>query len=162
MNQSTKKILLVTFEFPPQSGGMQNYYYNLVKSFDPAQIVVLTLPDPAGGDFDRQQNFKIIRERLLHKYFRPRWSKMVSIIKRTVKEENIDLLWVGDILPIGQAALKLKIPYFVSLHGLDIKLAQKMPRKNDMAKKILEASEFITVNSNFTNSLLCPNSLFWN
>ena len=156
MTSINKKILLITFEFPPQRGGMQNYYYNLAKSFEPAQIVVLTLPDATAGDFDRQQNFKIIRRELLHKYFRPRWSKMLSIIKKIIEEENIDLLWVGDILPVGQAALKLGIPYFVSLHGLDIMLAQKSPRKHEIARKILEAAKFVTFNSRFTEALLQP------
>ena len=101
------KILLVTFEFPPQIGGMENYYYNLIKHTKDVDYTVLTLPSKTASDFDKQQNFKIIRKKLLGNLIWPRWLKLYLLIKKTVKKEKIDLLWVGDVLPCGSAAYLL-------------------------------------------------------
>ncbi|MBU1037178.1 glycosyltransferase family 4 protein [Patescibacteria group bacterium] len=153
------KILLVTFEFPPQTGGVQNYYYNLLKNFkEGIEVVVLTVPHKNSSVFDQQQDFKIIRKELLFKIFWPSWFKLIFLIKRIVKEQKINLIWVGDVLPVGTAIYFLnyffKVPYFVSTHGLDIMLPQKSARKENLMQKVLKASSFITTNSLFTKKEL--------
>jgi phosphatidyl-myo-inositol dimannoside synthase len=156
MNENDK-ILLVTFEFPPHKGGMQNYYYNLAKNFNPKKIVVLTTKSELGQPFDQKQQFKIYRYDLLYRFIFPRWLKLYFQIKKIVRQEGIGLIWVGDILPVGNAVYliskKTKLPYFVSLHGLDLQLAQKNSFKISWTKKILNQARFVTCNSNFTKSL---------
>ncbi|KKT91068.1 MAG: Glycosyl transferase group 1 [Parcubacteria group bacterium GW2011_GWF2_45_11] len=152
------KVLLVTFEFPPRRGGMENYYYNLLRHQADFEGVVLTMPQPQAESFDRRQNFKIIRRPLLSSVFWPRWIKLSWLIARTVKREKIDRLWVGDVLPVGAAVWLLKkfykIRYFVSTHGLDIMLPQKSLSKEKLMLKVLAGAEFITANSQFTKKEL--------
>ena len=110
------KILLITMEYPPDRGGVGNYYFNLVKNLYGHQIEVLKA--------DRSS---------FYKFFWPKWLKLYFKVKQQVKKNKPDLIWVGQVLPIGTVAYLIekffKIPYFVSTHGMDIMLPQKNLRK---------------------------------
>jgi phosphatidyl-myo-inositol dimannoside synthase len=124
-NKFMKKITLFTLEYPPQRGGVGNYYAGIIKSLEKEKdIAVKVLP----GDV--------------------RWYQaMVQMILN-----KADMIWVGQILPIGTAAwlcnIIFKKKYFISFHGMDINTAQK--NKPKLTKKILDRAEFITVNSEYT------------
>ena len=158
MNEKKLKILLVTFEFPPNKGGMQNYYYNLIKNLKDIEFTVLTTPQDDARQFDSQQNFRIIRKQLLSKIICPRWLKTYYLIRKIVKSEGINLVWAGDVLPVGSACYLLKyfykINYFISTHGLDIMLPQHSIRKEKLMLKVLKHADFITANSQFTKKEL--------
>ncbi len=135
------KILLITMEYPPDKGGVGNYYYNLVKNLDNHQVEVFKA---SGKSF--------------YKFFWPKWLKLYFEIKKIVKKNRPDIIWVGQILPVGTVAYlikkKFKIPYFVSTHGMDIMLPQKSLKKEKLMKKILAEAKFITSNSQFTKNEL--------
>ena len=42
-----------------------------------------------------------------------------------IKKHKIEQIFTPNILPFGSLAYFLKIPYIISLHGLDINLALK-------------------------------------
>ena len=112
-------------EYPPQRGGVGNYYAGLVKAMSPAkQIEVEVLAADTRW-----------------------WKVMVKMIL-----DRSDIVWVGHILPIGTAAwlcnVLFKKKYIVSLHGMDINLAQK--HKPNLTTKILKRAHLITVNSEYT------------
>jgi len=64
---NSKKILLITSEFPPQPGGIGNHAYHLAKSFQENGLQVQVISDQRSGEgseeqkFDKQQDFEIIR-----------------------------------------------------------------------------------------------------
>ena len=136
------KILLITMEYPPDRGGVGNYYYNLVKNF--------------GGDVE----VKILKadKTSFYKLFWPRWLKLFWQVRRLVKDKKYDYLWAGQVLPVGTVAYLLNkfygLPYFVSTHGLDVLLPQRSAKKKKLLKKILSQAKFITANSNFTKDKL--------
>ena len=133
------KILLITMEYPPDRGGVGNYYFNLVKNLYGHQIEVLKA--------DRSS---------FYKFFWPKWLKLYFKVKQQVKKNKPDLIWVGQVLPIGTVAYLIekffKIPYFVSTHGMDIMLPQRSARKEKLMMKILEQAKFLTANSQFTRN----------
>ncbi len=147
-----KKTLLISLDFWPNIGGVSNYYYNLVKLFPKDKIVVLSNIKPS-----RKTDFKIIYKKLLYGIIWPKWLKSFFELIKTVKKEKIEIVWVGNVLPLGFCAFLLKIffrvPYFVSLHGLDIKLASSSGRKKILTKIILQNAKFVTVNSQTTLEL---------
>ena len=55
--------LLVTNDFPPKVGGIQNYLYELWSRLPPDDFAVLTTPHPEAAAFDRAQPFEIVRAR---------------------------------------------------------------------------------------------------
>ena len=147
-----RNTLLITLDFWPNRGGVANYYYNLVKNFPKDNIFILTSAKK------QNTNLRIYNQALLYKLIWPHWLYALKTTIKLIKKHNIRMLWAGDLLPSGTVtylAHKLyKIPYFVSLHGLDIMNAQKHFRKNKLAKKILNNAKFITVNSECTKNLL--------
>ena len=135
------KILLVTMEYPPDRGGVGNYYFNLVKNLTDHQVEVFKADDSS-----------------FYKFFWPRWIKLFFAIKKIIRQEKPDLIWVGQVLPIGEAVYLIKkffkIPYFVSTHGMDIRLPQKSARKKMAMLKVLQSAEFMTANSQYTKDQL--------
>ena len=135
------KILLITMEYPPDRGGVGNYYFNLVKNLQNHRVEVFKA--------DVSSFYRLLW---------PRWLKLYFRLKRKLKQEKFDLIWAGQVLPIGIVAYLLKkslnLPYFVSAHGMDIMLPQKNLRKEKLMMKALNEAKFITANSRFTKSQL--------
>ena len=57
------KHLLVTNDFPPKIGGIQNYLWELWRRLPPASFAVLTSPHSGAEQWDRQQPFLVRRVR---------------------------------------------------------------------------------------------------
>jgi len=148
-----KRTLIITMEFPPQVGGIATYIEKMLGDFDPSQVLVLAPPLRKGEEnFDDKYPFRVIRKKLLYpKFIWPRWIKLLGIVKRIVKEYNIEAIHVHHALPVGYAALRMKqkfnIPFLLFSHGTDIQAASRDARKRKMLTKIGNAAEQIIVNS---------------
>ncbi|MDP3971193.1 MAG: glycosyltransferase family 4 protein [bacterium] len=127
------KILLVTAEYPPDVGGVANYYYHLVQNASNNEYHVL--------DNSRNQ--------LLNP-----WIKSIWAIIKEAKVNKVDYLLAGQILPIGTAvvcaSLFLRKPFAVFIHGMDIAVPQKFIRKKILLKFILRRADKIITISDFT------------
>jgi len=153
------KILLITMEWPPFKGGVGNYYFNLTNELVKQGIEMQVMIPRAKLENESQKpNLTVFACPFFYRFFWPKWLKLYFEIKKTVKQFKPDLIWVGQILPVGEAVYlikqNLKIPYFISTHGLDILTPQKNLRKDKILKKILNQAEFITANSEFTKKEL--------
>ena len=153
------KILLITMEWPPFRGGVGNYYFNLTQELAKQGMELQVLIPQAKLEIESQKpNLTVSVCPFFYKFFWPKWLKLYFEIKKTVKKFKPDLIWVGQVLPVGEAVYlikqRFKIPYFVSAHSLDILLPQKNFRKDKILKKILDKAEFITANSEFTKKEL--------
>jgi len=149
-----KKALLVTIDFPPKLGGVAKYYENICKNLPADKIVVLTNKAKGSDKFDKKQQYKIYREDLFFRFFWPRWVKMILKIKKIIKKENIEIIYIGQILPVGEAMMLVKLPFIVFTHGMDITMPQKNKRKALILKKIIGKSYKLISNSNFTKNEL--------
>lgn len=135
--------LLFTLEYPPGRGGVANYYGNLVKYWpEPEKIFVL----------NNSQNS------LIKNWLWPRWLPALLFLRKKIKEEDINYILVGQILPLGTAVFLYskfkKIEYGVILHGLDFSLALGQPRKRWLSKKILEGAKDIICANSYTAELV--------
>ncbi|MFC1613020.1 glycosyltransferase family 4 protein [Patescibacteria group bacterium] len=153
------KSLLFTIEFPPQKGGISTYYKNICEYLSAKKISVLTSQEANERDFDNEQRYKIYRKKLISTL--PIWPKWISSffhLWRTIKKEKIDIILVGQILPLGTVAYIYKklfnLPYGVFIHGMDIQMAKQNKRKVKLCNTILNNAKFIIVNSNYTESLV--------
>jgi len=147
-----KKTLLITIDFPPQTGGVANYLSNFSQNLPADKIVVLANKTEHSQHFDGQQKYKIIREKLLFTYFWPQWLKASKIIKNIIAQEKTEQIIISHVLPMGYIALILNLPFIVILHGYDIVLAKQSSWKKYWLKKILSKSKHIIVNSHFTEN----------
>ena len=158
-----RKTLLVTMDFPPLLGGIAEYYFNLVKKMPNNEIVVLadTTNYKSSTNYKLQitnYNFKVYYKNFFTKFIWPHWLFLIWQIYKVVKQEKVQKIWVGQILPVGTAVWMvskiLKIPYFITCHGNDLLRARQVARKFKLAKKILRAAEFIEANTEFTKNIL--------
>lgn len=141
-----KKTLVLTHEYYPYKGGVSRYVYNLFKYYKEEDYLVLT------DNKHVSTNKNIIQTRLLYPFVKPSWLLSILKIKLIVKKYKIEQIFTPNILPFGSLAYFLKIPYIISLHGLDINLALK--NKPKLTLKILLSAKKIIVNSLQTKNIL--------
>lgn len=144
-------ILLITLEYPPFKGGIANYYENLIKYW-PACA-------EASADKPELNNIFVLNNndnKLLKRWLWPKWLPAVWHLYKEVKNKKINHILVGQILPLGTVAYIVskitKTHYSVFLHGMDLSLAMKIPRKKRLALKILDKSENILCSNSYTAS----------
>lgn len=167
MSQVIKKSLLITLDFPPYYGGVATYYHHICDNLPSDKIVVVAPEHPEAIKFDQAQRYNILRKNLanqpkvpkLFKMFSTfKWMSSIKFISEVIKNHDIELLQVGQILPLGTVALalkaKYKIPYIFYAHGLDITLPQNIYRKKKLMRKIIANARGIVANSNFTKDEL--------
>lgn len=142
------KILLATLEYPPQVGGVANYYANLKDAWpEPENFIII----------DNSTHLLLARRR----YFP--WLKAIRSINKAYKQNQIDITFIGQILPLGTVAWILslfsKFKFGVFFHGLDYSLATKNSFKKNLTKLILERAKIIVCANSEVNRLLlefCP------
>jgi len=142
------KILLITTYFPPKIGGAQDYLYNIYKRFPPEKVVVLANGEQT--EFDKNQSFKIIREKFFSSIIRPTWWHLIKKVKKIIKEQEIQEIHFGHYAHLVLIARVLKIPYTIYTHGSDIpsytkSIFGKWLTKSNLkkAKKIIPTSHYL-------------------
>ncbi len=137
--------LLLTNDFPPKRGGIQNYLYELWSHLDPGSFSVFTTETGREDRvFDRAQSFEIVRVRgpLLPTPALRR--RVMAHAART----NTDLICVDPIFPLGLAAPHLGLPYLLLGHGAEITVpAVVAPLRKAMARSMAGAVGIITSGS---------------
>ena len=136
------KFLLFTLEYPPFKGGIANYYENIVKYFPGKELAVL-----------HDNDGRLINDKLPFL----KWLPAVLALWRRVRAEKIEQVLVGHLLPLGTAALAVKIflkfEYSVILHGMDLGMALARPRKKRLARLILKNAACVIAGNRFTADL---------
>jgi phosphatidylinositol alpha-1,6-mannosyltransferase len=124
-----KRHLLVTNDFPPKVGGIQNYLWELWRRLDPASFVVLTASsDPGAPEFDAAQAAVGVRiERVDEPILYFPTPKTLRQVRRCVVEHGIDLVLLDPALPLGLLGPRLGTPYGVILHGAEVTVPGRVP-----------------------------------
>lgn len=154
----TKKLLLITSEFPPQPGGIGNHAWHLAKSFQQEGIDVQVLTDQRSGEgeeekrFDAAQDFESVR-------IKRRSIIVLSYLNRIrtafqlAKQNDIILLsgkfslWIGGIL-----SLFIEKKYIAVIHGSEVLLPSNLQRK--FTDFCLKRFQKIIAVSHYTKSLI--------
>ena len=143
------KTLLLTHEYYPFGGGVGRYCHNLFKYFPPDKYLVIC-DHPEVKDRDNVRHLV-----LKNKVIRPSWLFSFFKLRKIIKEQKIEQIFTANILPLGTIAYLFfrlyKIPYVISLHGLDINNALK--HKPYLTKKILQNAKKVITNSQYTLNL---------
>ena len=160
-----KKILILNYEFPPLGGGAANANYYLLKEFSKYKDIEIDLVT-SSIDEEKTEKFSenitiyylnIGKKGNLHfqsnKNLLIYSKKALSFSKKLKKEKNYDLCHAFFGIPCGYIAMKLKIPYIVSLRGSDVPfynkrfyILDKLVFKN-LSKKIWKNAKEVVANS---------------
>lgn len=152
-----KKTLLVTLDFYPAIGGISNYWRSLSEHIPASRWAVLAPLLPVGTR-EIEVPYRMYRVLMLSRFFLPHWLPIIFKIISIARREKIEAIIAAQVLPVGTAvaiaARFLRIPYFVSAHGMDVALPLKNPRKRALCTRILCGAKAVIANSEYTASVI--------
>ncbi len=152
------KTLIITLEYPPQVGGIASYVYNFAAHV-PAEDYAVYAPMTRGDkEFDNQNKWRVYRKNPSWAFIWPHWLRLFFQIRKIIKAEKIQRIFIHNVLPVGYVAYLIKkfshIPYTIFLHGTDVELAIRTKWKLGRFREITAAADRIVVNSNFLKNKL--------
>src|SRR5690348_5478589 len=99
------RTLLVTNDFPPRPGGIQQFVHNLAIRQPEGELVAYCSDWRGSADFDAAQPFPVIRERTKVLLPTPSTARRAAALAR---EHGCDRVWFGAAAPLGMLANGLK------------------------------------------------------
>jgi len=132
--------LLVTNDFPPKTGGIQSYLWELWRRLPPDDVVVLTTPHPRAARFDAEQPFRVVRSHEPVLLPNPLLAHRVRSLAREVGAEAVV---VDPALPLGLIAPGLGLPYAVVLHGAEVAVPGRLPASRSLLGRVLGHASLI-------------------
>lgn len=145
------RLLVITNDFPPNPGGIENYIYSLVRRWPPHEVIVVTRRMAGSERFDAMQDFEIVREPVDTLFPKP---GLVRRLNRMVHEREIDLVHFPSVLPLGLMGEGLGRPYALTIHGGEFVLASRIPGARTALKAVCRGAGMIMPESSFAESLV--------
>ena len=150
------KILIITLEYPPKIGGIASYTFNFASHLNSEEVCVYAPKQLGDKEFDARHDWKTYRYIPYFNFIWPRWIRMFFQVKKIVKKEKIEKIYVHHALPSGYVAYLckkfFKIPYVVFFHGTDLEVGLK--RKARKIKMVCSSAEKIAVSGEFLKKKL--------
>lgn len=132
--------LLVTNDFPPKDGGIQQYLWELWRRLPPEETTVLTTPHPDAAAWDAEQPFRIVRTE------RPVLLPSRALARRIdalADEVDARIVLLDPALPLGRLGPDLARPYGVVVHGAEITVPGRTPMTRRMLARVLVGAELV-------------------
>ena len=134
------KHLLVTNDFPPKVGGIQNVLWEWWRRLPSDSFAVLTTPHPRSAAFDAEQPFLVRRTREPVLLPHP---GLVRRINRMVDEFGADFVVLDPALPLGLIGPHLNVPYMVVVHGAEITVPGRLPISRPLLSRVLGGARHV-------------------
>ena len=139
--------LLVTNDFPPKTGGIQNFLWELWSRLPPDDVVVYTTPHKGAAAFDAAAPMEVIRSR------EPWLLPLPHLVRRVdslVKRYDVDLVVIDPALPTGLIGPRLDCAYAVIVHGAEAVIPGRVPGTRGLLRKVFLGSSGVIANSGYT------------
>lgn len=162
MGGSQRRSLLLSYDFPPISGGIARWMEGLVRSAPPGTILVSTGGKGSADerDFDQSLGSRVDRiavppDRLRTLQGLLRWGHR-SV--RLARDRQVKFAWANPFRPAGVVAWwterKTALPYGIIFHGGDIlSLREKLRKhawKRRLHRAVIRRAAVLVVNSHWT------------
>ena len=141
--------LLVTNDYPPKVGGIQNYLWELYRRQPPDEVVILTRPHPGAQEWDRTQSQTILRTRQPVLVPEPWLAKQIRSI---VASEAIDLVLYDPAVPVGALGPRLDMPYGVILHGAEVAVPGRLPVSRAILGEVLRKAALVVTAGDYSTA----------
>ena len=135
-----KQHLLVTNDYPPKVGGIQNYLWELWRRLPSDKVTVFTPNHPEAEGFDAAQEHRIVRSR--RRVFLPT-RQLAGEIKQLAQEVEAELVVLDPALPLGHLAPALHLPYAIVAHGAEITVPGRLLGARHLLGRVLRNAEFV-------------------
>lgn len=126
--------LLVTNDFPPKIGGIQNYLWELWRRLPADEVVVYSTPHPDAEAFDAAQPFTIVRSREPWLLPHPLLARRVD---RLASDCGAELVILDPAVPVGLIGPHLNLRYGVVLHGAEVTIPGRIPGIRSLLNRVL-------------------------
>jgi phosphatidylinositol alpha-1,6-mannosyltransferase len=132
--------LLATNDFPPKTGGIQSYLWELWRRLPPEETFVHTTPYRGAAAFDVAQPFTITR-------CREPWLLPYPVVRRRIDQlaarYDTDLVIVDPGIPLGLVAPALERPYAVVVHGAEVTVPGRAPGTRKLLGDVLRGASLV-------------------
>jgi phosphatidylinositol alpha-1,6-mannosyltransferase len=155
---NSRKILLVTNDLGPRSGGIETFIHGLLEKLDGSQIVIFTSSQVGESNFDSELTRKhgVIIYRHKSKVLIPTF-RVISETKKIMRKHGCTTIWFGASAPLGLMAPNLRragAKRIVALtHGHEVWWA-KLPIFRLAMRRIGNSCDVLTYLGPFTKSAI--------
>jgi phosphatidyl-myo-inositol dimannoside synthase len=142
------RTLVITNDFPPRVGGVQQYVFNLVSNLPPDRVGVLAPNWPGWREHDGALPFPVYRFPPTTLWPTPQLARKVRMV---ATETGAELALFGHALPLGllgPGLARAGMPYVVLTHGSEYWFSllpgtgEAMRRATFLASRVLAISRF--------------------
>ncbi|TSA21013.1 MAG: glycosyltransferase family 1 protein [Actinomycetales bacterium] len=153
-----RKILLVTNDLGPRSGGIETFILGLIEKLDGSQIAIYTSSQfgDTAFDLELQNKLGVVIYRDRSKILLPT-PRVISSIKKIMKVHNSKTIWFGASAPLALMAPNLRkagATRIVALtHGHEVWWA-KVPPFNLAMRRIGNSCDVLSYLGEFTKSAI--------
>ena len=151
-----RRHLLVTNDFPPKVGGIQNYLWELWRRLPADRFCVLTRPHPQAAAFDAGEDYPIVRSAVPFLLPVP---KVLAEIRGLLDSTGAELVVFDPAVPVGALGPRLDVPYGVVLHGAEVTVPARLPVAATVLRRTLAGADVVISASRYASSearRLCP------
>jgi phosphatidylinositol alpha-1,6-mannosyltransferase len=153
---ASRRLLIVTNDFPPRQGGIQSFVHELARRLPPEQVAVYCSDYDGADAFDREQDFPVRRHPT--GLLIPTPSARRRILA-TVREFGSTSVWFGAAAPLGLLARSLRgagVQRMVATtHGHEVGWA-RLPVARQALRRIGDDVDVVTYLGEYTRSRLAP------
>lgn len=132
--------LLVTNDFPPKVGGIQNYLWELYRRMDPADVAVFTTPYDGDAVFDAAQGFRIER---FERFFLSPTPDVLRRIETIAARVGAESVLFDPAIPVGALGPRLTLPYAVVLHGAEVTVPARLPGLRNILRSTIDQASLV-------------------
>jgi len=126
--------LLVTNDYPPKIGGIQNYLWELWRRLPADDVVVHTTPYAGAEAFDAAQDHTIVRSP--EPWLLPQ-PVLVRRVNRLIADHRPEVVILDPAVPVGLIGPHLDRPYGVVLHGAEVTIPGRLPGSRQLLNRVL-------------------------
>ena len=147
------RTLLVTNDFPPRTGGIQNYLHALAGALPADELVVYAPAWRGAGEFDRAQPYPVVRHPTSLMLPTPDVARRAVAVAR---EHGVSSAWFGAAAPLALLGPVLRRRAGVervvaSTHGHEVGWSM-LPGARTALRRIGDDADVLTVVSRYTRS----------
>ncbi len=134
--------LLVTNDFPPKTGGIQSYLYELWRRLEPGRAVVLTASShPDAESFDRASGVQT--ERVASKLLFWPTTSVRRVIEAAIATHGSSVVLLDPVFPLGLIGPRLSKPFGVVLHGSELTVPARLPVVRWLVRRTLSRASVV-------------------
>ena len=132
--------LLVTNDYPPKLGGIQNYLWELWRRLPQDGFTVFTTPYEGDAAWDAEQSHRVIRAR---QGFLAPIPAVRRQIQKVADDMDAELVLFDPAVPVGALGPGIGRPYGVVLHGAEVTVPGRIPGTRAILARSLRGADLI-------------------